>query len=98
MPPTPTTTLKGGTQRFISWLVKHTQRHPNMYEAVELFKAEQTATQVSLMQLAARELPVRRRRRQLTIKERYEAGNYTLSKFLLTQHSSSPVTQHGRAK
>ena len=37
--------------------------HPNIYEAVELFKAEQTATEVSLMQLAAGGLPVRRRRK-----------------------------------
>ena len=36
--------------------------HPNIYEAVELFKAEQTATQVRLMQLVAGGLPVRRRR------------------------------------
>ena len=28
--------------------------HPNIYMAVELFKAEQTATEVSLMQLASR--------------------------------------------
>ena len=57
-----------------------------VYEAVELFKAEQTATEVRLMQLAAGGLPVRRRRkyqrhekRLLTIKEKYEAGYYTLS-------------------
>ena len=56
--------------------------HPNIYEAVELFKAEQTATEVSLMQLAAGGLPVRGRRkyrrhkkRLLTIKEKYEAGD-----------------------
>ena len=59
--------------------------HRNIYE----FKAEQTATEVSLMQLAARGLPVRRRRkywrhekRLLTIKEQYEAGDYTLSELL----------------
>ena len=28
--------------------------HPNIYKAVELFKAEQTATKVSLTQLASR--------------------------------------------
>ena len=38
------------------------EAHPNIYEAVELFKAEQTATQVRLMQLVAGGLPVRRRR------------------------------------
>ena len=37
--------------------------HPNIYETVELFKAEQTATEVSLIQLAAGGLPVRRRRK-----------------------------------
>ena len=52
-------------------------------------KAEQTAIEVSLMQLAAGELPVRRRKkyqrhekRQLTTKEKYEAGNYTLSELV----------------
>ena len=29
--------------------------HPNIYKAVELFKAELTATEVSIMQLAAGE-------------------------------------------
>ena len=51
-----------------------------------LFKAEQTAAEVNLMQLAAGRLPVRRRRkyrkRLLTIKEKYEAGNYTLSELV----------------
>ena len=63
--------------------------HPNIYEAVELFKAEQTGTEVSLMQLAAGGLPVRRRRkyrrhekRLLTIKEKYEANDYTLSELV----------------
>ena len=76
--------LKGGTQKIRKLASK---AHPNIYEAVELFKAEQTATEVSLMlQLAAGGLPVRRRRkyrrhekRLLTIKEKYEAGDYTLS-------------------
>ena len=52
-------------------------------------KAEQTATEVSLMQLAAGGLPVRRRRkyqrhekRLLTIKEKYEASDYTLSELV----------------
>ena len=52
-------------------------------------KAEQTATEVSLMQLAAGGLPVRRRRkyqrhekRLLTIKEKYEVGDYTLSELV----------------
>ena len=65
--------------------------HPNIYEAVELLKAEQTATVVSLMQLAAGGLPVRRRRkyrrhekRLLTIKEKYEVGDYTLSELVKT--------------
>ena len=63
--------------------------HPNIYEVVDVFKAEQTATEVSLLQLAAGGLPVRRRRkyrrhekRLLTIKEKYEAGNYTLSELV----------------
>ena len=50
---------------------------------------EQTATEVSLMQLAAGGLPVRRRRkyrrhekRLLTINEKYEAGDYTLSELV----------------
>ena len=50
---------------------------------------EQTATEVSVMQLAAGGLPVRRRRkcrrhekRLLTIKEKYEAGNYTISELV----------------
>ncbi len=60
--------------------------HPNFYEAVTLFKSEQAATEVTLMQLATGGLPVRRRRkyrdherRLVTIKEKYEAGDYTLS-------------------
>ena len=64
--------------------------HPNIYEVVEFFKAEQTATEVSLMQLAAGGLPVRRRRKYqrheknscMTIKEKYEAGDYTLSELV----------------
>ena len=80
MAPAPTTTLKGGTQRFVSWLVA---------------KAEQTATEVSLMQLAAGGLPVRRRRnyqryenRLLTIKEKYEAIDYTLSELVKAFNNS----------
>ena len=75
------------------WLSKNCklagEAHPNIYKAVELFKAEQTATEVSLMQLAVGGLPVRRRRkyrkhekRLLTIKEKYEAGDYTLSELV----------------
>ena len=63
--------------------------HPNIYKAVELFKVEQTATEVSVMQLAAGGLPVRRRwkyrrheKRLLTIKEKYETGDYTLSELV----------------
>ena len=63
--------------------------HPNIYEAVTLFKSEQAATEVSIMQLAAGGLSTRRRRkyrlhdkRLATIKEKYEAGDYTLSEFL----------------
>ena len=58
--------------------------HPNIYEAVSLFKAEQAATEVTLLQLAGGGLPKRRRRkyrqheqRILTIKEKYEAGEYS---------------------
>ena len=75
---------EGWHSRFVSWLVG--KAHPNIDEAVELFKAKQTATEVSLMQLAAGGLPVRRRRkyqrhekRLLTIEEKYEADDYTLS-------------------
>ena len=49
----------------------------------------QAATEVSIMQLAAGGLSIRRRRkyrlhekRLATIKEKYEAGDYTLSEFL----------------
>ena len=63
--------------------------HPNIYEAVSLFKSEQAATEVSLIQLAAGGLPVRRRRkyrnhekRLTTIKEKYEAGDYSLSELI----------------
>ena len=45
--------------------------HPNIYEAVELYKPEQTATEVNLMQLAAGGLPVRRRKYQRHIKRDY---------------------------
>ena len=52
-------------------------------------KAEQTATEVSLIQLADGWLPVRRRRkcqrhekRILTVKEKYEVGDYTLSELV----------------
>ena len=63
--------------------------YPSIYKA-ELFKAEQRATEVSLMQLAAGGPPLRRRRkyipkawkRLLTIKEKYEAGDYTLSELV----------------
>ena len=37
--------------------------HPNIYEAVTLFKSEQAATEVSIMQLAAGGLSTRRRRK-----------------------------------
>jgi len=37
--------------------------HPNIYEAVTLFQSEQATTEVSIMQLAAGGLPVRRRRK-----------------------------------
>ena len=50
--------------------------HPNIYEAVELFKAEQTATEVSLMQLAAGGLPVRRRRKYRRYEKRLPYSMY----------------------
>ena len=60
--------------------------HPNIYEVVSLFKLEQAATEVTLMQVAAGELPVRKRRkyrnherRLMTIKEKNEVGDCTLS-------------------
>ena len=62
---------------------------PNIYKVVSLFKSEQAATEVTLMQVAARGLPVRKRRkyrnhkrRLMTIKEKYEAGDYTLSELV----------------
>ena len=55
--------------------------HPNIYEVVSLFKSEQAPTEVTLMQIAAGGLPVRKRRkhrnherRLVTIKEKYEVG------------------------
>ena len=61
--------------------------NPDIYEVVSLFKSEQAATEVTLMQVAAGGLPVRKRRkyrnherRLVTIKEKYEVGDYTLSK------------------
>ena len=51
--------------------------HPNIYEEVTLFKSEQSATEVSLMQLDAGGLPRRRRKyrnhknRLKTIKKKY---------------------------
>ena len=63
--------------------------HPGIYEVVSLFKSEQAATEVTLMQLAAGRLPVRKRRkyrnherRLMTIKEKYEVGDYTLSELV----------------
>ncbi len=63
--------------------------HPNIYEAVTLFQSEQAATEVIIMQLAAGGLPVRRRRkyrnyekRLVTIREKYEAGDYSLSELV----------------
>ena len=51
--------------------------HPNIYEVVSLFKSEQAATEVTLMQVAAGGLPGRKRRkyrkherRIVTIKEK----------------------------
>lgn len=67
--------------------------HPNIYEAVSLFQAEQAATEISLMQLAAGGLLVRRRKyrncdkRLQTIKEKYEVGEYTLSELLPSAYS-----------
>ena len=63
--------------------------HPNIYEVVSLFKMEQAATEVTSMQVAAWGLPVRKRReyrnherRLVTIKEKYEVGDYTLSELV----------------
>ena len=59
---------------------------PNVYEAVNLFKSEQAATEITL--LATGSLPVRRRKyriqekRLTTIKEKYEASDYTLSEHI----------------
>ncbi len=44
--------------------------HPNIYEAVTLFQSEQAATEVSIMQLAAGGLPVRRRRKYRNYEKR----------------------------
>ena len=63
--------------------------HPNIYEVVSFFKSEQAAIEVTLMQVAAGGLPERKRRkyrnhkrRLMTIKEKYEAGDYTLSELV----------------
>ena len=66
--------------------------HPNIiYEIVSLFKSEQAATEVTLMQVysSCRGLPVRKRskyrnheRKLVTIKEKYEVGDYTLSELV----------------
>ena len=63
--------------------------NPDIYEVVSLFKSEQAATEVTLMQVAAGRLPVRKRRkyrnherRLMTIKEKYEAGDYMLSELV----------------
>ena len=59
------------------------------YEAVNLFKTEQAATEITLIQLAAGGLPGKRLRyriqeKRLTgIKEKYEASDYTLSDLIL---------------
>ena len=65
---------------------KHTHPPKATETAVEMVKA---ATEVSIMPLAAGGLSTRRRRkyrlhekRLETIKEKYKAGDYTLSKFL----------------
>ncbi len=86
MAPAPTTTQRDDTPRSRKLVGK---AHRNIYEAITLFQSEQAATEVSLMQLAAGGLPVRRRRkyrnhekRLATIKEKYEAGDYTLSELL----------------
>ena len=66
--------------------------HPNIYEIVSLYKLGQAATEVILMQVAAGELPVRKRRKYrnherrlviMTIKEKYKAGDYTLSELVM---------------
>ena len=58
--------------------------HPNMYEFVSLLKLEQAAPEVTLMQVAAWGLKSRKYRIQerLSIKEKYEAGDYTLSELV----------------
>ena len=55
--------MTDSSDQFVSCNQQAGKAYPNIYEAVELFKAEQTATEVSLMQLAAGGLPVRRRRK-----------------------------------
>ena len=73
--------LKGGTQ--IRKLAS--KAHINIYEVVELFKVEQTATEV------------RHEKRLLTIKGKYEVGNYTLSelvKALVVGYHFSKIIHH----
>ncbi len=83
----PTTTQKDGIQKCGSWQEKLIQTL--IYEAVTLFQSEQATTEVSIMQLAAGGLPVRRRRkcrnyekRLVTIREKYEAGDCSLSELV----------------
>ena len=77
----PTTTLRNGTPNYGSWL----ERPTPIYKTVTLFQSEQAVTEISLMQLAAGQLPKRRIRkyrnhgkRLTTINEEYEPGDYTL--------------------
>ena len=63
--------------------------HPNIYIVASLFKTDQAATEVTLMQVAAGEPRVRKRRnyrnherRLVTTKEKYEAGDFTLSELV----------------
>ena len=88
--PVPTTTLVVLDSKL--WQLSGKAR-PNIYKAVTLFRSEQAVTEISLMQLAAGGLPKRRRRkyrnyekRLTTIKEKYKAGDYSLSE-LLNAHS-----------
>jgi len=80
--------IKGCTKGFFERRLAE-KAHPNIYEAVTLFQSKQAATEVSIMQMAAGGLPIHRRRkyrnyekRLVTIREKFAAGDYSLSELV----------------
>ena len=58
--------------------------HPNIFELVELFKAEQANTEVSLAQLAAGGAVRNTKKKYSTMREEFERGDYmyTLEEYI----------------